>query len=110
PFGKLLEDAVKDGRERREDVLLRDERHLEVELIELARRAVRTPVLVAETRCDLEIAVEPRGHQELLELLRRLGQRVELPRMDAARHEVIARALRRARGQDRRLELGEPRL
>ncbi len=35
--GELLEDAVEDRLDRREDVFLRDEGHLEVELIELAR-------------------------------------------------------------------------
>ena len=47
---------------------------------------------------------------ELLELLRRLRQRVELSGMQARRHEVVARAFRRRRGQDRRLEFEEARL
>jgi len=47
--------------------------HLDIELIELARTAVGARVLVAEARRDLEIAVEARDHDELLELLRRLG-------------------------------------
>ena len=84
-----------------------DERHLDVELVELARRAVGARVLVAEAGRDLEVAVEARHHQQLLELLRRLRQRVELAGMNAARHQVVARALGRARGQDRRLELDE---
>src|SRR6202008_2156632 len=56
---------------------------------------------------DLEVAIEARHHDELLELLRGLRQRVELARMDARRHEVVARALRARRGQDRRLEFEE---
>ena len=44
----------------REHVVLRDEGHLEVELVELAGRAVGARVLVAEARRDLEIAVEAR--------------------------------------------------
>jgi hypothetical protein len=43
----------------------------------------------------------------LLELLRRLRQRVEFAGMDTARHEIGARALRRIGGQDRRLKLGK---
>ena len=57
-----------------------DEAHLEVELVELARRAVGARVLVAEAGRDLEVAVEAGDHQQLLELLRRLRQRVELAR------------------------------
>ena len=60
-----------------EDVLLLDERHLEVDLREL-RLAVGAQVLVAEAARDLEVALEAGHHQQLLELLRRLRQRVEL--------------------------------
>ncbi len=95
------------GSTAREYVVLRDEAHLDVELIELAGRAVGARVLVAEARRDLEVAVEARDHRELLELLRRLRQRVELARMQARRHEEVARAFRRRRGQDRRLEFEE---
>ena len=84
-----------------------DERHLDVELVELAGRPVGARVLVAEAGRDLEVAIEARHHQQLLELLRRLRQRVELARVQAARHEVVARALRRARRENRRLELEE---
>ena len=91
--------------DRAEHVVLRDERHLDIELIELARRAIGAGVLVAEAGRDLEIAIEAGDHQQLLELLRRLRQRVELARMDAARHQIVARAFGRARRQDRRLEL-----
>src|SRR6185437_12379483 len=74
---ELLEDAGDDRLDRGEDVLLRHERHLEVELVELARRAVGAPRLVAEARRDLEVAIEARHHQELLELLRRLREGIE---------------------------------
>ena len=53
-----------------------DEGHLEVELRELGL-AVGAQVLVAEAAGDLEVALEARDHQELLEQLRRLRQRVE---------------------------------
>ena len=90
-----------------EHVVLGDEAHLQIELVELAGAAVGARVLVAETGRDLEIAVEARHHDELLELLRRLRQRVELARMQPRRHQEVARAFRRRRGQDRRLEFGE---
>ena len=82
--GELLEHAAQHRLDRVEHVLLRDEAHLDVELVELARRAVGARVLVAEARRDLEVAVEARDHDQLLELLRRLRQRVELARDAAA--------------------------
>ena len=96
-----------DRLDRRPHVLLRDERHLEIELIELAGRAVGAAVLVAKAGGDLKVAVEAGHHQQLLELLWRLGQRIELPGMQPARHEVVARALGRAGREDRRRELRE---
>jgi hypothetical protein len=105
--GELLEHAAHHRLDRGEHVVLGDEAHLDVELVELAGRAVGARVLVAEAGRDLEIAVEARDHQQLLELLRRLRQRVELAGMDARRHQEVARAFRRRRGQDRRLEFEE---
>jgi hypothetical protein len=77
-----------------------------VDLREL-RLAVGAQILVAEALDDLEVAIEPGDHQDLLEDLRRLRQRVELARMHAARHEVVARPFGRRLGQDRRLDLEE---
>ena len=89
----------KDGREHPfehfKDVLLRRERHLDIELIELAGRTVGAGVLVAEAGGDLEVLVEPRAHQKLLVLLGRLRERIELAGIDAARDDVVARALGR---------------
>ena len=62
PFGELLEHAAHHRLDRVEHVLLRDEAHLEVELVELAGRTVGARILVAEARRDLEIAVEARHH------------------------------------------------
>ena len=106
-LGELLEHAAHHRLHRVPDVFLRDEAHLEVELVELARQAVGARVLVAEARRDLEIAVEARHHQQLLVLLRRLRQREERAGMDAARHQEVARAFRRRRGQDRRRVFGK---
>ena len=105
--GELLEHAVQHRLDRGEHVLLGDEAHLEIELVELAGRAIGARILVAEAGRDLEIAVESRHHQQLLEHLRRLRERVELAGMNAARHQIVARALGAGRGQDRRLEFGE---
>ena len=58
-------------------VLLDDEAHLEVDLRELGL-AVEAQVLVAEAAHDLEVAIDARDHEQLLEDLRRLGERVEL--------------------------------
>ena len=81
---EFLEHAAQHRLDRGEHVLLGDEAHLDVELVELAGRAVGAGVLVAKARRDLEIAVEARHHDELLELLRRLRQRIELAGMNAA--------------------------
>ena len=106
--GEFLEDAVKHRFDCCENIVLRDEAHFEIELIEFAGASIRTGILVAETRRNLEIAIKPRHHQQLLEHLRRLGEGVEFAGMNTARHQIVACALGAARGQDRRLELSEP--
>ena len=108
--GDLLPGSLKGGLEEAlghaEDRLLRGEADLQVDLREL-RLAVGAEVLVAEAACDLEVAVEAADHQNLLEDLRRLRQRVEVAGMYAAGDEVIARALRRGARHERRLDLQE---
>ena len=106
-FCELLEHAGDDRLHRRKHVVLLDKAHLDVELVEFARQTVGARVLVAETRRDLEVAVEARHHQELLVLLRRLRQRVEFAGMNPRRHQEVPRAFRRGRRQDRGLELEE---
>jgi hypothetical protein len=82
-IGELLE-GVEDHRlHGGEQVVLRDEAHFEVELVELARQAVGARVFVAEAGRDLEVAVKARHHQQLLVLLRGLRQGEELAGMDA---------------------------
>ena len=83
------------------------ERHLDVHLRELGL-AVGAQVLVAEAAGDLEVLVEARDHQQLLEQLRRLRQRVEAAVVDARGHEVVARALRGRLAEHRGLDLVEP--
>ncbi len=84
--GEGLEHAADHRFHRRKNVVLRDEAHLHVELIEFSGQPVSTRVFVPEARCDLEVAVEARHHDELLELLRRLRQRIELPGVKPRRH------------------------
>ena len=68
--------------EQLQHVVAIDERHLAVDLCEFGL-TVGPQVLVAEAAHDLEITVIARDHQQLLERLRRLRQRVELPRIHA---------------------------
>ena len=86
--------------------VLVDEAHLEVELGEL-RLAVAAQVLVAEAAGDLEVAVDARDHQELLELLGALRQGVDAARLEARRDDEVAGALGRRLDEVRRLDLDE---
>ena len=81
-----------------------DERHLDVELGEVGL-AVGAEVLVAEAAGDLVVALEPGDHQQLLEELRRLRQRVEGAALEPAGDEEVAGALRGRAGQDRSLDV-----
>ncbi len=89
------------------DLVAADERHLDVDLGELGL-AVGAQVLVAEAARDLVVAVDAADHEDLLEELRRLRQRVERPAVDAARDQIVARPFRRAARQHRRFDLEEP--
>jgi hypothetical protein len=72
PVGEFAEDARQHGLDGGKHIVLRDEGQLDIELIELARRAIGSGVFVAEARRDLEVAIEAGHHQQLLELLRGL--------------------------------------
>ncbi len=100
---RLADDVFDDG----EDFVLRGIAHLDIELVEFAGAAIGARGFVAEARGDLEILVEARDHEKLLEHLRRLGKGVELAAMDAAGHQIVARPFRRRRRQDGRLEFIE---
>ena len=89
-----------------EDVFLRAKRHLDVELDELDE-PVGALVLVAHTARDLHVVAEAGDHQDLLEHLRRLRQRVEMAGIEAAWHEIVARAFGRRFDHHRRLDLEE---
>ena len=99
--------------DRREDLLGNrhhvvgvDEAHLHVELGEL-RLPVGAEVLVAVTPRDLVVALHARHHQQLLEQLRALRQRVERAGLQSGRHQEVARALGRRPRHRRRLDLDE---
>ena len=64
-------------------------------------------VLVAQRAGYLEVAFEAGDHQELLELLRGLRERVELPRIEAGRDQVVPRPLRCGGGEERGFDLHE---
>ena len=89
-----------------EHILLVHKRHLAVDLRKL-RLAVGAQVLVAEALRYLEVAVEASHHEQLLERLRALRERVELPWVHARRHDKVACALGRGPDEDRRLHLDE---
>src|SRR5262245_12506465 len=80
--------------------------HLDIELRELGL-AISAQVLISETAHDLEVAVKARDHQQLLEILRRLGQSIEFSRIEAARHQIIPRPFRGAANQKWRFDLEE---
>ncbi len=108
--GQFLADG---GKHRRvqplgevEDVLAGDKAHLKVNLREL-RLPVGAHVLIAQAPGDLKVPVAAGDHQQLLEDLRRLRERVEVAGADAAGHEVVSRALRGRPEQERRLDLEE---
>ena len=56
-----------------------DETHLGIELVKLAVQTIGTRVFVTKTCCQLVIARHTADHQQLLELLWRLRQRIEFP-------------------------------
>jgi hypothetical protein len=89
-----------------EDVVLVDEAHLDVDLGELGL-AIEAQVLVTKALHDLEVAIVARDHQQLLEQLRALGERVERAGLVARRDEEVARAAGRVLQQVRRLDLEE---
>ena len=88
-------------------VLFDDEAHLDVDLRELGL-AVEPEIFVAEAAHDLEVAVHARHHEQLLEDLGRLRERVELTGVEPRRDQEVAGAARRVLHHERRFDLGEP--
>src|SRR6266446_7933590 len=65
------------------NIFLPRKRHFQVELREF-ELAVSAQIFIAKTLHDLKVFVQSRDHQNLLENLRRLRQRVKLAMMDTA--------------------------
>ena len=107
PSGELLEGCSNDILYNSEDFVLRGIGHFDIELVEFARAAVGACGFVAEARRDLEVLIEARDHEKLLEHLRSLRQSVEHSAMDSARHEIVARSFGRRRSEDGSLKLVE---
>lgn len=108
--GDLVPDEVPQRDEdllaERDHVVLLDEAHLDVELRELGL-AVRAEVLVAVAAGDLVVALHARDHEQLLEELRGLRQRVPGAGGQACGNQEVARALRGRARQGRGLDLDE---
>src|SRR5450755_2891569 len=102
--GRLLDQKDQQTLDQGHHIILDHKRHLQVQLCKFWL-AIRALVLVAETACNLEVAIQPTDHQQLLELLGRLRQGIELTGIKAARHKIIARAFGSALHQDRSLDL-----
>ena len=92
--------------EHAHDIILRDEAHLDIHLRELGL-TVRAQVLVAKASGDLVVALDTAYHEELLQELRRLRQRIEVPRLRAARDQEVTGALGRRLEERGRLDLHE---
>ena len=92
---------------QREQLLAVREGHLDVELRQLLQ-PVGAQILVPEAARDLEVALEPGDHEQLLVGLRRLRQREEAAWLESRRDDEVARALGSLLGQDRRLDVDEP--
>ena len=90
-----------------EDVVGVDEGRLDIDLCELGL-AIGPQILVPEAPRDLKIAIEACRHTELLIDLWTLRQRVEFSVVQTARHEIVACALGSRLGQNRSLDLHEP--
>ena len=69
--------------------------------------AVKGMHFILATCLPVELQVFCRDHQNLLQLLRRLGERKELPRMEARGDDEVARPFGRALEQHRSLDLDE---
>ena len=88
-------------------VLLPYERRFDVDLGEFGL-PVEAQIFIAEAARQLEVAIVPRHHEQLLVDLRRLRQGVELARVHARGHEVVARPFGRGLGENRCLDFEEP--
>ena len=107
--GELFEQSKQHGLKGIKDILLLNETHLDIELVELSRRPVGAGILVTKTGRDLKVSIKTGNHGELLKLLRRLGESIELPRMHSGRNKEVSSAFRRRCRKYRCLVFEKPR-
>lgn len=72
-------------------IVLFDERHLAVYLIELTAMSVGTRIFITKTRSYLVVLIQSSNHQQLFVLLGCLGERIKFTWIDAARDHIISR-------------------
>src|SRR5690554_3331167 len=90
PKGVFIE-AEDQPFERREELFLVDEGHLDIELRELGL-TIDAEIFITEAADDLIITIVTRHHQHLLIELRALGERIKMRRIKPRRDEEIPRA------------------
>src|SRR5829696_324246 len=103
---ELLDDPAVEAFDEVQDLVLRRVAHLQVEL-RVFGLAVPALVLVAQCAGYLEVSFEASHHQELLELLWGLWERVELPWIEAGRDQVVPGAFRGRCREERGFDLHE---
>ena len=101
-----LPDRLDDLLGHRDDILLVDIAHFHIELREL-RLAVSAEVLIAIATCELIVAFDAADHEQLLEQLGALRQRIPRTRHQTGRHKEVASAFRGGLDEGRGLHLGE---
>jgi hypothetical protein len=102
----LFDDADEQLLDQIHHVLALDETHLQIELGEF-RLPVAPLILVAKAARNLEVLLVSGDHQQLLQLLGRLRESIELAGMDPAGHQVVSRPLGSGLEQNRGLHLDE---
>ena len=102
----LTPDPLRRPLHQREQLLTVREGQLDIQLRQLLE-PVGAQILVPEAAGDLEVALEPGDHEQLLVGLRRLRQREEAAGLQPRRDDEVARALGSLLGEDRRLDVDE---
>ena len=93
-----------------EHILLRRKAHLKIQLVKFSGRAVCSGVLITEAGRNLKILIKAGYHEQLLILLRCLGQRIKFSFKLTAGHDIISGTFRRRRTQNRGLDLQKSKL
>ena len=102
----FLDNSLEHGFKQSSDFFLAGKTQLQVHLGKLWL-AVAPQVFVTEATNNLIITLETSSHQQLLEHLWALWQRVELIFKDPTRNQEVSSSLRSGLGQIRRLDFQE---